>query len=116
MNHTVRFQKILRRLAIIDEGLLKTRPGSGWACPPPGCWIPRPRRWRGWGRWWRSGHRRSAWNGAPPRALAPGATDDGITSVLLAIAPVAGLGRITGSVPGVAAARGYDVEAALAWP
>jgi hypothetical protein len=33
--------------------------------------------------------------------------------VLLAIAPVIGLGRITGAVPGVAAAFEYDIEAAL---
>jgi len=62
--------------------------------------------------------------GSPPvclewgttRALAQGATDDEITGVLLAIAPVAGLGRVTGAVPGVAAALGYDVEAALMSP
>ena len=50
------------------------------------------------------------------RALAQGATDDEITGVLLAIAPVAGLGRVTGAVPGVAAALGYDVETALMAP
>ena len=62
--------------------------------------------------------------GSPPvclewgttRALAQGATDDEITGVLLAIAPVAGLGRVTGAVPGVAAALGSDVEAALLDP
>ena len=62
--------------------------------------------------------------GSPPvclewgttRALAAGATDDEITGVLLAIAPVAGLGRVNGAVPGVAAALGYDVEAALMSP
>ena len=50
------------------------------------------------------------------RALAAGATEDEITDVLLAIAPVAGLGRVTGAVPDVAAALGYDVEAALLDP
>jgi len=49
-------------------------------------------------------------------ALAAGATEDEITGVLLAIAPVAGLGRVTGAVPDVAAALGYDVEAALVDP
>jgi 4-carboxymuconolactone decarboxylase len=47
------------------------------------------------------------------RALATGATEDEITGVLLAIAPVIGLGRITGAVSGVAAAFECDVEAAL---
>src|SRR5262249_19308877 len=50
------------------------------------------------------------------RALATGATEDEITGVLLAIAPVGGLGRVGGAVTEVAAALGYDVEAALDAP
>ena len=50
------------------------------------------------------------------RALATGATQDEITDVLLAIAPVAGLGRVVGAVTDVAAALGYDLEAALEDP
>ena len=46
-------------------------------------------------------------------ALAVGATEEEITSVLLAIAPVIGLGRVVGAAPGVAGAFGYDIEAAL---
>ena len=49
-------------------------------------------------------------------ALAAGATEDEITGVLLAIAPVAGLGRVTGAVPDVADALGFDVQAALVGP
>ena len=117
MNQTIRFQEILRRLAIIDEGFVEDQAGLGLGLAvPPGCWIPRPRRWCRWGRWWRSGHRGSAWSGAPARALAAGATEDEITDVLLAIAPVAGLGRVTAAAPGVAAALEYDIEAALEEP
>ena len=47
------------------------------------------------------------------RALAAGATKDEIADVLLAIAPVAGLGRILSAAPEVATALGYDIEAAL---
>jgi hypothetical protein len=36
--------------------------------------------------------------------------------VLLVIAPVAGLGRVVGAAPDLAAALGYDVEAALYEP
>ena len=50
------------------------------------------------------------------RALAAGATADEITGVLLAIAPVAGLGRVNAAVPHVTAALGPDVEAALVDP
>ena len=41
-----------------------------------------------------------------------GATADEITGVLLAIAPVAGLGWVNAAVPDVAAALRPDVEAA----
>ena len=50
------------------------------------------------------------------RALAAGATQDEIADVLLAIAPVTGLGRVVCAAPDVAAALGYDVAAALEDP
>jgi len=46
-------------------------------------------------------------------ALAAGATQDEIADVLLAIAPVAGLGRIAAAAPDVATALDYDITAAL---
>jgi hypothetical protein len=45
--------------------------------------------------------------------MAAGATEDEIADVLLAIAPVTGLGRIAAAAPDVAIALGYDVAAAL---
>jgi alkylhydroperoxidase/carboxymuconolactone decarboxylase family protein YurZ len=50
------------------------------------------------------------------RALAAGASEDEIADVLLAIAPVAGLGRVVAAAPDVATALGYDIEAALEEP
>ena len=50
------------------------------------------------------------------RALAAGATKDEIVDALLAIAPVAGLGRVVSAAGEVAIALGYDVEAALEAP
>jgi len=47
------------------------------------------------------------------RALAAGATEEEITGALLATGPVAGLARVAGAVPDIAAALGYDVEGAL---
>ncbi len=47
------------------------------------------------------------------RALAAGASEDEIAEVLLAIAPVAGLGRVVAAAPDLATALGYDVAAAL---
>ena len=48
-----------------------------------------------------------------PGAFLPGASEDEIAEVLLAIAPVAGLGRVVCAAPDVAAALGYDIDAAL---
>jgi len=50
------------------------------------------------------------------RALAAGATEDEIADVLLAIAPVAGLGRVVCAAPDLAIALGYDITAALEEP
>ena len=114
MNQTAKFQETLRRLAIFDEGFVdagfgldraamsvldaKTTAllqvavsvaiGSSVVC--------------------------LQWSAA--RALAAGATKDEITDVLLAIIPVAGLGRIVSATPAVATALEYDVEAALEEP
>ncbi|MGH3151504.1 MAG: carboxymuconolactone decarboxylase family protein [Streptosporangiaceae bacterium] len=54
------------------------------------------------------------WSAA--RAVAAGATDDEIADVLLAIAPVVGLGRVVSAAPHVATALEYDVAAALEQP
>ncbi len=48
--------------------------------------------------------------------MAAGASKDEIADVLLAIAPVAGLGRVVSAAPEVAAALEYDIEAALEEP
>ena len=115
MNQTVRFQEILCKLAIIDEGFVEDQAGLGLGLPasrldPKTAALVRvgalvaigsPGVCLEWGTTW---------------ALAQGANEDEITGVLLAIAPVAGLGRVTAAIPDVAAALGYDVEAALMSP
>jgi alkylhydroperoxidase/carboxymuconolactone decarboxylase family protein YurZ len=50
------------------------------------------------------------------RALAAGASEDEIADVLLAIAPVAGLGRVVCAAPDLATALEYDIAAALEEP
>ena len=47
------------------------------------------------------------------QALAAGASKDEIADVLLAIAPVCGLGRVVCAASDVATALGYDFAAAL---
>jgi alkylhydroperoxidase/carboxymuconolactone decarboxylase family protein YurZ len=50
------------------------------------------------------------------RALATGASEEEITGVLLAIAPIVGLGRVVSALPGLANGLGYDLETALMDP
>jgi len=116
MDLTVRFQETLRRLAMIDEGFVEDEAGLGLgpagasaldaktvallqvavsvAIGSPGVCLE-----------WSAG-----------RALGAGATEDEIADVLLAIAPVAGLGRVVAAAPEVAIALGYDTAAALEEP
>ena len=113
MGRTVRYQEILRRLAIVDEGFVAEQ--GGLVLGPPGTWVLDPKT----AALVRVGALAAI--GAPEvclewcssQALATGATEDEITGVLLAIAPVIGLGRMVGAAPGVAGAVGYDIEAAL---
>jgi 4-carboxymuconolactone decarboxylase len=116
MGDTPRFQETLRRLTLLDEGFVRDRArlcldpphtpaldarlaallelAAGVAAGSPGTCLQ--------------------WSTA--RALAAGATDDEIADVLMVIAPVAGLGRVLCAAPEVAAALGYDIEAALEDP
>ena len=116
MNQTVKFQEILRKLAIIDEGFVEDQAGIGLGLPAFGLLDPKTAALVQVAALVAIGSPPVCLEWSTTRALAQGATDDEITSVLLAIAPVAGLGRVTGAVPGVAAALGYDVDAALLEP
>lgn len=116
MGQAVRFQETLRRLAMIDEGFVRDdarlgfglvsglvldaktaallQVGAAVAIGSPGVCLE-----------WSTG-----------RALAAGASEDEVADVLLAVAGVAGLGRVVAAAPDVAAALGYDVAAALEEP
>ena len=116
MGQVMRYQEILRRLAIIDDDFVEDPAGLGLCLA--GDRIMDPRTTEQVRVETQAAIRSSAicleWSTA--RALAAGATEDEITDVLLAIAPVAGLGRVITAVPGVADAFGYDIEAALEDP
>ena len=72
---------------------------SSCSKPPGGMWAP------GVSLEWGAG-----------LALAAGATEDEIAEVLLAIAPVTGLGRVVAAAPDLGTALGYDVATALEDP
>jgi 4-carboxymuconolactone decarboxylase len=98
----VRFQETLRRLAIIDESFVEDEVGLRLDLPGTPALDSMTVALLRVGLEW-----------SAARALAAGASADQIADVLLAIAPVAGLGRVAAAVPGLATALGYDIEAAL---
>ena len=115
MGQTIGFQEVLRKLAIIDEGCVEDQAGLGLGLPASRL-DPKTAALARVGALAAIGSPGVCLEWSTTWALAQGATDDEITGVLLAIAPVIGLGRITGAVPGVAAAFEYDIEAALDEP
>jgi 4-carboxymuconolactone decarboxylase len=113
MGQAIRFQEILRRLAIIDEGFAEDLAGIRLGPPASRLLDPKTAALVQVGALVAIGSPAVCLEWSTTRALAAGATEDEITDVLLTIAPVTGLGRLTGAVPGVAAGLGYDVETAL---
>jgi len=116
MNQTVRFQEILRRLAIIDEGLVGDQAGLRLGLGTSRLLDPKTAALARVGALVAIGSPGVCLEWSTTWALAQGATEDEITGVLLAIAPVAGLSRVTAAAPDVAAALGYDVDTALLSP
>ena len=116
MDPAVRYQEILRRLAIVDEGFVGDQ--AGLVLGPAGGRVLDPKT----AALVRVGVLAAIgapevcleWSGS--HALAAGATEEEITGVLLVIAPVIGLGRVVGAAPGVAGAFGYDIQTALEEP
>jgi len=116
MGRTVQQEKILRRLAIVDDGFLEDKAGLGLCLSGERVLDPKTTALVRVAALAAIGSPAVCleWGGA--RALAAGATEDEVIDVLLAIAPVAGLSRVVSAVPGMADTFGYDVEAALEDP
>jgi len=114
----MRYQEILRRLAIIDDGFVEGKAGLGLGLGMAGAQVmdPKTAALVRVGAMAAIGSPAVCLEWSTSRALAAGATEDEITDVLLAIAPVAGLGRVVTAVPGMAHAFGYDIDAALEDP
>jgi alkylhydroperoxidase/carboxymuconolactone decarboxylase family protein YurZ len=114
MGGASRFEEILLKLAIFDEALIEEMAGRGLvgesalgsktaALLQIAVSVA-------------TGSSQVCLQWSTARALAAGASKDEIADVLLAIAPVAGLGRVVSAAPGVAAALDYDIDAALEAP
>jgi alkylhydroperoxidase/carboxymuconolactone decarboxylase family protein YurZ len=114
MDQTARFQETLRRVAIFDEKL--TGAGSGFGLPEVSTLDAKTMALLQVAAAVAIGSSAVCLEWSAGRALAAGAAKDEIAEVLLAIAPVAGLGRVVSAAPGLAAALDYDIEAALEDP
>jgi 4-carboxymuconolactone decarboxylase len=116
MGQTVRFQETLRRLAMIDEGFVEDRAGLGLGTAAGSTLDPKTAALLQVAASVALGSPAVCLEWCAGRALAAGASEDEIADVLLAIAPVAGLGRVVCAAPDVATALGYDIAAALEEP
>jgi len=114
MSQTARFQETLRRLAIFDERIAEA--GIGLASAETTALDAKTTALLQLGASVALGASAVCLQWSTARALAAGATKDEIADVLLAIAPVAGLGRVVTAAPKVATALEYDIEAALEEP
>jgi len=113
MGQTARFQDTLRRLAMIDEGFVEDEAGLGLTQPRASALDHKTAALLRVGASVAIGSPGVCLEWSVGRALAAGASEDEIADVLLVIVPVAGLGRVVCAAPDIAAALGYDVEAAL---
>ena len=116
MGQTVRFRETLRRLAMIDEGFVEDDAGLGVGLVKTPALDPKTAALLQVGVSVAIGSPAVCLEWSAGRALAAGASEDEIADVLLAIAPVAGLGRIVAAAPDLAIALGYDITAALEEP
>ena len=113
---TARFQETLRRLSIIDEGFVENEAGLRFGFVNAPALDPKTAALLQAGVAVAVGSSAVCLEWSAGRALAAGATEDEIADVLLAVVPVAGLGRAVSAAPDVATALGYDIVAALEEP
>ena len=116
MGQTVRFKETLRRLAMIDEGFVEDEAGLGLGPVQASGLDPKTAALLHVAVCVAIGAPGVCLEWSTGRALGAGASADEIAGVLLAIAPVAGLGRVVAAAPDVATALGYDIAAALEEP
>jgi alkylhydroperoxidase/carboxymuconolactone decarboxylase family protein YurZ len=113
MGRTLQHEETLRRLAIVDDGFVESQAGLGLGMSGTRVLDARTARLVQVAALAAIGAPAVCLEWGSTRALAAGATEDEVIDVLLAIGPVAGLGRMVSAVAGVADALGYDLETAL---
>ena len=113
MSQEADFQETLRKLAMIHEGFIQDKARLGLNLTKTSALDPKMAALLVLGVTVAIGSSSFCLRWSVSRALAAGASQAEITDVLLVIAPVAGLSRVVCAAPDLAAALGYDIEAAL---
>jgi len=113
MSQTARFQETLCRLAMIDEAFVEGDAGLGLDPAETLTLDTKTAALLQVGASVALGSPGICLEWSATRALAAGASEDEIADVLLAIAPVTGLGGIAAAAFDVATALGYDIATAL---
>ncbi|HET9081508.1 MAG TPA: carboxymuconolactone decarboxylase family protein [Trebonia sp.] len=116
MGQTARFRETLRRLAMIDEAFVEDEARLGLGQVAPCTLDPKTVALLRLGASVAIGASAVCLEWSVSRALAAGASEDKIADMLLAVVPVAGLGRVVSATPDLASAVGYDVWASLEEP
>ena len=116
LSETARLQETLRRLAMIDEAFVQGEAGLVMDQAVTSALDPKTAALLQLGASVAIGSPAVCLEWSAARAMAAGASEDEIADVLLAIAPVTGLGRVVSAAPDVATALGYDIAAALEEP
>jgi alkylhydroperoxidase/carboxymuconolactone decarboxylase family protein YurZ len=116
MSQPARFQETLRRLAMIDIAFVEGEAGLRLGQAGELAVDPKTAALLQLAASVAMGSQTVCIEWSAGQAMAAGASDDEIADVLLAIAPVAGLGRVVSAAPDVATALGYDIAAALDHP
>ena len=106
MEEAVSYKDILRRLAIIDEEFASGHAGLSLGQPDGQALDPKVAALVLVGALAAIGSPEVCLEWSTSRALAAGATEEEVTGVLLAVAPVIGLGRLVAATPGVAGGFG----------
>jgi alkylhydroperoxidase/carboxymuconolactone decarboxylase family protein YurZ len=94
MDQTMRFQETLRRVAMIDEGFVQDQAGTELGLIKTSALDPRTTALLHVAVLVALGSPAVSLEWSASRALTAGASEDEIADVLVAIAPVAGLGRV----------------------
>ena len=107
------YEQTLRRLALNDEGFVRSELGIGLDTPEPSALDPKTHAVARLGAMLAIDAAPSSYQASVEEALAAGATIEEVVETLLAVAPIIGTARVVSAAPELALALGYDVDAAL---